>query len=97
MTEQQSAPWHRLGCAYCLKKIARTYSLKRHVKFGPRTSVKSDNTDMVTIMFQMITAEGQYRQKLEKAKMVSTLLNMNKELSDKSLTDENQRALKIYR
>ena len=45
----------------------------------------------------MMTAERQYRQKVGKGKMISTPLNTNKDLSEESLTDEHQRALKLYR
>ena len=45
----------------------------------------------------MITAEREYRQTLEEGKCVSILLNMNKDLSEESLTYVYKKALKLYR
>ena len=94
--EQQTALRH-LRCEYCLKDFARAYTLERHGKVCPRKSVEPDKPDMKTMMFHMITAEREYRQTLEEGKCVSILLNMNKDLSEESLTYVYKKALKLYR
>ena len=86
-----------LQCAYCLKHFTRDYTLKRHAKMCLKKSLGSTKPDLQSTMFQLISSEKQYRQKLEVGKIVSTLLNSNEDLSEESLTAEYKKALKLYR
>ena len=52
--------------------------------------------DLESTMFQLISSEKQYHQKLEVGKIVSTLLNSNEDLSEESLTAEYKKVLKLY-
>jgi len=86
-----------LRCTYCSKDFARAFTLKRHAKECSRKSVNATKPDLAEMLVQMTASEREYRQELEKGKMVSTLLHSNEYLSEESLTTEYKHALKIYR